>query len=103
LREAIARAPRTVLLQWTLIEGVNDADKDADGLAQFARGLDVRVNLIPLNPGPVPDQRAPPLDRCRAFQKRLADAGVRTLLRMPHGRHVSGACGQLRGGLRLRS
>jgi 23S rRNA (adenine2503-C2)-methyltransferase len=95
LREAIARAPRTVLLQWTLIEGVNDADKDADGLAQFARGLDVRVNLIPLNPGPVPDQRAPPLDRCRAFQKRLADAGVRTLLRMPHGRQVSGACGQL--------
>ncbi len=100
LREAIARAPRTVLLQWTLIEGVNDADKDADGLAQFARGLDVRVNLIPLNPGPIRDQRAPPLERCRAFQKRLADAGVRTLLRLPHGRQVSGACGQLRGEIR---
>jgi len=34
------------------------------------------VNLIPLNPGPVPAQRAPPIERCRAFQKRLADQGV---------------------------
>ena len=97
LRRAIARAPRTVLLQWTLIAGVNDGDADADGLARFAQGLDVRVNLIPLNPGPVPGQRAPPLDRCRAFQKRLADQGVRTLLRMPHGQEIGGACGQLAG------
>ncbi len=97
LREAIALAPRTVLLQWTLIEGVNDADRDADLLAEFSRGLDVRVNLIPLNPGPVAEQRAPPLDRCRAFQKRLADAGVRTLLRLPHGQQIGGACGQLAG------
>jgi 23S rRNA (adenine2503-C2)-methyltransferase len=102
LREAIARAPRTVLLQWTLIEGVNDADSDADALAGFSRGLDVRVNLIPLNPGPIAAQRAPPLQRCRAFQKRLADAGVRTLLRMPHGQQVGGACGQLAGARRSR-
>ncbi len=97
LRAAIARAPRTVLLQWTLIAGVNDADTDADALAAFCRGLAVRVNLIPLNPGPLAAQQAPPLSRCRAFQKRLADAGVRTLLRMPHGQQVGGACGQLAG------
>src|SRR5438105_701977 len=100
LRAAVARSPRTVLLQWTLIEGRNDADADADALADFARGLDVRVNLIPLNPGPEPSLRAPPLERCRAFQKRLADRGVRTLLRLPHGCSVGGACGQLSGGLR---
>src|SRR3989454_5656402 len=54
LRAALARAPRSILLQWTLIAGVNDADSDADTLARFCEGLDVRVNLIPLNPGPVP-------------------------------------------------
>jgi 23S rRNA (adenine2503-C2)-methyltransferase len=100
LRAAIARAPRTVLLQWTLIEGVNDRDADADALAAFCAGLDVRVNLIPLNPGPVAAQRAPPLPRCRAFQKRLAGQGVRALLRLPHGQSVGGACGQLAGALR---
>ena len=100
LRDAIARAPRTVLLQWTLIQGVNDSDADADQLVEFARGLRVRLNLIPLNPGPDPSQRAPSLDRCRAFQKRLADRGLRTLLRLPHGRSVGGACGQLAGARR---
>jgi 23S rRNA (adenine2503-C2)-methyltransferase len=103
LRACIARAPRTVLLQWTLIDGVNDADADADALARFCEGLDVRVNLIPLNPGPVPAQKAPPLERCRAFQRRLSGAGVRALLRMPHGQRVGGACGQLAGGRRLPS
>jgi 23S rRNA (adenine2503-C2)-methyltransferase len=103
LRGAIARAPRPVLLQWTLIDGVNDSDEHADALATFARGLDVRVNLIPLNPGPDPQQKAPPLDRCRAFQKRLLSRGIRTLLRLPHGQSVSGACGQLAGTRRLRA
>jgi len=100
VRAAIARSPRTVLLQWTLIEGRNDSDADADALADFSRGLDVRVNLIPLNPGPDPSLRAPALERCRAFQKRLADRGVRTMLRLPHGCSVGGACGQLSGRLR---
>src|SRR5438309_2919991 len=100
LRAAIARAPRTVLLQWTLIQGVNDSDREADALADFACGLDVRVNLIPLNPGPDPRQVAPPLARCRAFQRRVATRGVRTLLRLPHGQSVGGACGQLAGSLR---
>ncbi|GAC1343661.1 MAG: 23S rRNA (adenine(2503)-C(2))-methyltransferase RlmN [Myxococcales bacterium] len=101
LRAAIARSPRTVLLQWTLIEGVNDSDRDAVALAAFCAGLEVRVNLIPLNPGPLAAQRAPSLGRCRAFQRRLAEEGVRTLLRMPHGLAVGGACGQLAGALRM--
>ena len=100
LRAAIARAPRTVLLQWTLIEGQNDSDAQAARLAQFCEGLDARVNLIPLNPGPLASQRAPTLERCRAFQKTLADRGVRALLRLPHGREVGGACGQLAGAKR---
>jgi 23S rRNA (adenine2503-C2)-methyltransferase len=100
LRAAIARAPKTVLLQWTLIEGENDADADAEQLAAFCQGLDVRVNLIPLNPGPKPEQRAPTLERCRAFQKLLLDRGVRAMLRLPHGQSVGGACGQLAGARR---
>ena len=100
LRAAIARAPRPVLLQWTLIQGENDRDLDADLLVEFCSGLDVRVNLIPLNPGPKPEQRAPSIEQCRAFQKRLLDRGVRALLRLPHGQSVGGACGQLAGARR---
>ncbi len=100
LRAAIARAPRTVLLQWTLIEGQNDSAADADLLVRFCEGLDVRMNLIPLNPGPIAAQQAPSLEQCRAFQKRLLDAGLRVMLRLPHGQTVGGACGQLAGARR---
>lgn len=100
LKAAVADSPRSVLLQWTMIAGVNDSDRHVAELLAFCEGLDVRVNLIPLNPGPEETLRAPPMARVRAFQKQLADRGVRTLVRMPHGQEVGGACGQLAGALR---
>jgi len=100
LKAAVAESPQSVLLQWTLIEGVNDTDRHVADLLAFCSGLEVRVNLIPLNPGPEETLRAPSMERVRAFQKALADAGVRTLVRMPHGQEVGGACGQLAGALR---
>jgi len=102
LREVIALSPEPVLIQWTLIEGVNDSDRHAAELLAFCAGLDVRVNLIPLNPGPEDRLRAPPIERVRAFQRILADAGQRALVRLPHGQEVGGACGQLAGALRGR-
>jgi len=100
LRAAIAQSREPVLLQWTMIEGRNDGPRHLQELLEFCRGLDVRVNLIPLNPGPEEGLRAPSMEAIRAFQKALRDAGVRALLRMPHGREVGGACGQLAGALR---
>lgn len=100
LKQAISEAPETVLLQWTLIAGVNDTDRHLRELLDFCQGLDVRVNLIPLNPGPEEQWSAPKMDHVRAFQKRLRDAGIRALVRMPHGQAVGGACGQLAGEFR---
>lgn len=100
LRGAIAESPESVFIQWTLIDGVNDSDRHAAELIAFCEGLDVRVNLIPLNPGPEETLRAPTMERVRAFQKTLRDAGLRTLVRLPHGQEVGGACGQLAGALR---
>lgn len=102
LREAIAESPQSVLVQWTLIDGVNDTPRHEAELRAFCDGLDVRVNLIPLNPGPEEHLRAPPMERVRAFQKSLRDHGIRALVRMPHGQEVGGACGQLAGALRER-
>lgn len=102
LRDAITQVRDSVLIQWTLIAGVNDSDRHVDELRAFCDGLDVRVNLIPLNPGPEELLRAPDMERVRTFQKRLRDSGIRTLVRMPHGQEIGGACGQLAGSLRER-
>lgn len=100
LKEAIADSPDSVLLQWTLIAGVNDTDRHVRELLAFCDSLDVRVNLIPLNPGSEDKWTAPDMGAVRAFQKRLRDSGIRTLVRMPHGQDVGGACGQLSGAMR---
>jgi len=100
LRKAIAASPRTVLLQWTLIAGVNDSPRHAEELTTFAEGLDVRVNLIPLNPGPADTLRAPSIAEARTFQSSLQAAGLQTMVRLPHGQSIGGACGQLAGSRR---
>ena len=43
---------RRIFFEWTLIEGKNDSVAQARELAELLRGIDVHVNLIPLNPTP---------------------------------------------------
>lgn len=88
-------AGREVFVAYILFDGFNDADADADLLADWLQGIPSRLNLIPANSGPVPTLVAPPDARVHAFQRRLLDRGVRALVRWPHGRDVAGACGQL--------
>lgn len=103
LRAALVRAMPThkkVLLSYVLFAGFNDADADADAVADFAAGLRCRVNVIPSNPGPDPALVAPEPARLEAFVRRLRARGVTTLVRRPRGRDIGGACGQLAGARR---
>ncbi len=86
---------RDVLVAYILFEGFNDSPDDARLLADWLEGVPARLNLIPANPGPREDLRAPPDEVVIAFQRLLAERGVRALVRWPHGRDVDGACGQL--------
>ena len=103
LKEALVRAlppRRKVLLEYVLFDRFNDAPADADLVAAWTRGLACRVNVIPANPGPDPELRAPSAERVDAFVGRLSSLGVTTLVRRPRGRDVGGACGQLAGASR---
>ncbi len=104
LREGIiATMPkgRRVLFEYVLFDGFNDTPEDADRIADFVRGIPARVNVIPSNPGPDPELRAPDAHKLAAFVARLSSQGVTTLVRRPRGRDVGGACGQLAGSKRL--
>jgi 23S rRNA (adenine2503-C2)-methyltransferase len=92
---------RTVLVEYILMAGVNDALADAALLLDWLQGLPVRLNLIPANPGPDPALTTPSPEAVFAFQKYLLDRGIRTLVRHPHGRDIGGACGQLAGAARI--
>ncbi|MBM4343164.1 MAG: 23S rRNA (adenine(2503)-C(2))-methyltransferase RlmN [Deltaproteobacteria bacterium] len=88
-------ADRDVLVEYIVFDGHNDRDADADLLIRWLGGLPARLNLIVANPGPDRHLRTPTMDRVRALHQRLLAAGIRAMVRHPHGRDIGGACGQL--------
>jgi 23S rRNA (adenine2503-C2)-methyltransferase len=103
LKQALAAAlppGRKVLFQYALFAGFNDSLEDADQVARYVAGIPCRINVIPANPGPDPTLATPAMPNIDAFVARLRANGVTTLLRLPRGRDVGGACGQLAGAAR---
>ena len=87
---------RRISIEWTMMEGVNDSDDQADKLAAIARRLRAHVNLIALNPTPLSAETPPSQERIRAFARRLRTAGVNVTVRETRGTEIDAACGQLR-------
>ena len=86
---------RMVTLEYILIRGVNASPDDAQALADIARELHAKVNLIPSN-SDNPHFTPPPPDECAAFLGALVKRGVQATLRMRKGKDINAACGQLR-------
>lgn len=95
--ERYARATTyPILVQWTLIEGVNDGDDELERLVEYFRGKYALVNLIPWNTVDGVDYRRPEVDRARRMSQRLHQEGILCKLRRSAAQDVDGACGQLR-------
>ena len=90
---------RSITMEYTLIEGVNDSLQDAEDLARLLSGMRAKVNLIPFNSF-AEDRNAyrrPSRARVAKFQTCLLDAGVSAMLRTTRGDDIAAACGQLTG------
>ncbi len=90
---------RSITMEYTLIEGVNDSAVDARDLANLLSPLRAKVNLIPFNPFPEDRNgyRRPSPARIAKFQTILLNEGVATMLRTTRGEEIGAACGQLTG------
>ena len=84
-----------ITIEYCLIAGVNDGDKDAQRLARLTRGFRAKVNVIPYNEAGVPGFETPAVDRARSFRDALLVRGVSSTIRWSKGRDVGAACGQL--------
>jgi 23S rRNA (adenine2503-C2)-methyltransferase len=94
-RRFAARTGRRVSIEYVMIDGVNDTDAQATGLAAHARGWRSHVNLIPLNPTPGSRWSGTPLAGIQRFTRLLRDAGTSVTVRDTRGREIDAACGQL--------
>ena len=88
---------RMITFEYILIKGVNDSDEDAVKVAKLLRGIRAKINLIPLNPGPDPEMKAPSWDDMVRFKDILAEKKYTVIIRKSKGQDILAACGQLAG------
>lgn len=87
---------RRITFEYVMLKGINDSPADARALAVLLRGIPAKVNLIPFNPWPgtVYENSSPAV--AARFAEILNDAGYTAPIRVPRGRDIMAACGQLR-------
>lgn len=93
-RRYFEKTGRRISYEYAMIDGVNDADWQADLLASHLKGTPGHVNLIPLND--VVESPLKPSRRVAAFQQRLERQGITATVRRKLGGDIDASCGQLR-------
>ena len=92
-----ARPHRHVLIEYVMLDGVNDSDQHARELVRICSQLPVKVNLIPFNPFPGTEFRRSSEERIAAFRSLLQAKDIITTTRRTRGDDIDAACGQLAG------
>ena len=87
---------RRITFEYSLVNGVNDTEADAETLCRLVSGLNCHVNLIPVNPIKERDYTASKRREVFNFQSRLEKNHIHATVRREMGRDIDGACGQLR-------
>lgn len=87
---------RRVIIEYVLIDGINNRLSDAKELSVLLRDLPCHVNLIRLNEVDERGLKAPTIKSCEMFLNNLHMFGVSATMRRTIGDDIDGACGQLR-------
>ena len=87
---------RRISLEYSLIGGVNDSVKDAEGLSRIAHEIGAHINLIPVNA--VKERGFKRGDRAsiEAFKNKLEKNANNVTIRREIGQDIDASCGQLR-------
>ena len=99
LRKAISyyteKSGRRVTLEAALMHNKNTDENSIRNMIEFAKGIDVNINLIPWNPVAALPFDEPSHNEVNRFVEKLEKAGLNVTLRTRRGVKIGGACGQL--------
>ena len=90
------RKKQMITFEYILIEGVNDDPSEARLLAERARGLRAKINLIPYNTVEELPWKRPSEPIQEEFLSILRGRGIAATIRREKGHDIDAACGQLR-------
>lgn len=92
-----------IMFEYTMLEGINDSDQNAEELAALLRGIPCKINLLSVNETEETKYRSPGRDRILRFQEILRKQGYTVFIRQSRGGDISAACGQLAGIIKPRN
>ncbi|MEF9988959.1 MAG: 23S rRNA (adenine(2503)-C(2))-methyltransferase RlmN [Christensenellaceae bacterium] len=95
-QEYFAKTGRRIIIEYAMIDGLNDTKEDAQELCVLLRQLHCHVNLIPLHKKDGQTLCATPMQKIYSFCKMLEEGGLSATIRKSMGEDIAGACGQLR-------
>lgn len=95
-REYVKLTNRQITFEYILIKDVTCTEKAVQSLSKAFRGIICKMNLIPYNPVAEFGHQPPTKMEMLAFRSALGKHGIHATVRMPRGRDISAACGQLR-------
>ncbi len=87
---------RRITFEYVMLKGVNDSPADARALVKSIAGIPAKINLIPFNPWPGAPFECSDWAVIERFGDIVNAAGYASPIRMPRGRDILAACGQLK-------
>lgn len=90
------KTKRRITIEYTLINDINDSLKFADEIGRLFEGMNIHINLIPLNPIEEYKKEASTNNNIKKFKNRLEKYNFSVTTRREMGRDISASCGQLR-------
>jgi 23S rRNA (adenine2503-C2)-methyltransferase len=89
-----------ITLEVPLLGGINTRETDAASIADFAKGMESVINIIPWNPVEGLEFNGEPLrepekKEIKKFITMLENKNLKVTMRMHRGQKIMGACGQL--------
>lgn len=87
---------RRITFEYVMLKGVNDSLEDAKELVKLLKGIPAKINLIPFNPWPGTIYECSDWKQIELFADFVNHCGYASPIRMPRGRDILAACGQLK-------
>lgn len=87
---------RRITFEYVMLKGVNDSDADAHELVRLLKDVPAKVNLIPFNAWPGAEYECSSNNRMHRFADIVNAGGYSAPIRVPRGRDILAACGQLK-------
>ncbi len=87
---------KRITFEYVMLKDINDSLEDAKQLIQLLKGIPAKINLIPFNPWPGSNYQCSDWEQIERFADVINKAGYASPIRIPRGRDILAACGQLK-------